>query len=387
MASQPSPSKSGSAMQREHVERLLRHGAVLTAPGPEMRAAAKHLERLGLIRVHPAQFVRCADPEDADFSRTNRHCMGRIYVDGRDQDLRCPECERRVFPDMDRKRRHRELGVEVLPQGVLAYVSGLLEKAGIGPTSICEGVFRVNAGPLGVFVCIAEFCEDPKFLARDWASTQPTCYITVDAAAADRFLDEAWLCRVGLAELVCGEADLAELVAKQAASGPPSCVRHASIPVYSKAARPQVLAPREQQGNRRLFVVELDEGVIRVQGQRVAAVQAATRYQVFRVLWEQYVEDLGQGRSPDEFQATDLDTMIRKLQEQSGKQLVDEVSIRRAINRLQTDITEAIRRRLGLPIQRDDVVETRRWKGQAGDGHGYRLNPRRVAVRPASSGA
>jgi hypothetical protein len=125
--------------------------------------------------------------------------------------------------------------------------------------------------------------------------------------------------------------------------------------------------------------------VIRVQGQRVAAAQAVTRYQVFRALWEQFVEDLGQGRPPDQFRAMDLDTLIRKLQEQSGRQLVDEVSIRRAINRLQTDITETIRRRLGLPIERDDVVGTCRWKGQGAGGHGYRLNPHRVAVRPASS--
>ncbi len=372
-------------MQREHVERLLRHGAIVTKPGPEMLAAASHLEQIGLIRVHPAEFVRCADPADADFSRTNRHCRGRIYLEGRVRDFRCPECERRVFPDMDVKRRYGEMGVEVLPHGVLAYVSALLEEAQLGPRSICEGVLRANAGPLGVFVCVADFCEDPKFLARDWAGTQPTCYVTIDPAAADRFLDEAWLCRVGLAELVCGDVDLTELVEKAAASGPPSCVRHVSIPVYTKAVRPRGPDQTERRANRRLFVVELSEGVILVEGQRVAAVQAVTRYQVFRVLWQQFVEDLRHGRPPDEFRPTDLDTMIRRLRDLSGREIVDEVSIRRAINRLQTDIMATIRRRLGLPIDRDDVVEACRWKGQAGGGHGYRLNPRCVAVRPASS--
>ena len=286
---------------------------------------------------------------------------------------------------MDGKRRHQEWRVEVLRQGVLECIGGLLEEAGLGPTSICDGVFRVRAGPLGVFVCVAELCEDPKFLARDWASTQPTCYVTVDPAAAERFLDEEWLQRVGLAELLSGEADLTEVIENAAASGPPfvraPCVR----PRLQQGRAPRGLAPQEPRVSERLFVVEVGDGVIRVQRQRVAGAQAVTRYQVFRILWQQFVEDVGQGRSPGDFRAMDLETIIQTLQEQSGRQVVDEVSIRRAINRLQTEITETIRRRLGLPIQRDDVVETCRWKGQGGGGHGYRLNPHHVAVRPASS--
>jgi len=385
MASRHSPSRNGSAMRREHVQRLLRNGVIISAPEPELLATAGQLEQLGLIQVQPTEFVRCADPQDADFSRTNRHCRGRVYLSGPLQDLRCPECERRVFPDADRKRRHQEVRIEVLAPGVLAYVFGLLEKERYERTPVCGGVLRVNSGPLGVLVCVVDYCEDPKFLAREWASTQPTCYIAVNPLAAERFLDEAWLRRVGLAELLCGETDLAELVEKTALSGPPAVIRLASIPICSRTSRPRCQDGREKGGDRRLFVVELDEGVVRVEGQRVVAAQAVTRYQVFRALWERFVEDLGQGRRVEDFRATDMETILCRLQAVSDKEVVDEVSIRRAINRLQTDIMEAIRRVLGLPIQRDDVVETCRWKGQASAEHGYRLNPRRVAVRPASS--
>ena len=74
--------------------------------------------------------------------------------------------------------------------------------------------------------------------------------------------------------------------------------------------------------------------------------------------------------------------MIRELESRTGKHIDDEMSIRRSINRLQTDIETAVKRKLGLPIDREDIIQTCRWKGQGEGDYGYRINPFTVAARP-----
>ena len=53
-----------------------------------------------------------------------------------------------------------------------------------------------------------------------------------------------------------------------------------------------------------------------------------------------------------------------------------------SVNLLQTDIEKVLKRTLGLPIGREDVVQTCNWKGQTDSGFGYRINPLSVAARP-----
>src|SRR5689334_15457406 len=92
---------------------LLRHGARFTSPTESLIEAAACLERCGLITTQTREFVRCARPEDLDFSESNRQCCGTIYVDGIDDDdndgLHCPECDRLVFAAENKKQRFAEL--------------------------------------------------------------------------------------------------------------------------------------------------------------------------------------------------------------------------------------------------------------------------------------
>src|SRR5690606_21340157 len=125
------------------------------------------------------------DPGDEDYSRSNRTCRGRVYLpDGASTDaeeLQCPECGRRVYPAYYRKNRHDELRVRVLPKGVATFVHSRLVAMSYRVEPVVEGVYRVPAGSTGVYVCIWELCAEGRFLARDWAVTQPTCYILIDA--------------------------------------------------------------------------------------------------------------------------------------------------------------------------------------------------------------
>jgi hypothetical protein len=141
--------------------------------------AGRRLEELGLVRAQVREFVRCADPQDADFPPRNRHCRGQIYLgDGLDEpghEFRCPECERPVFPERFGKRRHKELRVQVLPNGVKSHVRGELAKLNVNLRDLADGVFRVDLGEMGVVVCLVDYCAESRFLSRDWASTNPTC--------------------------------------------------------------------------------------------------------------------------------------------------------------------------------------------------------------------
>ena len=77
-----------------------------------------------------------------------------------------------------------------------------------------------------------------------------------------------------------------------------------------------------------------------------------------------------------------LPELLALLAARTGRAFVDEMTIRRTLNRLQTDLADTLRRRLGIPIQREDIIETCRWSGQGQREFGYRLNPFVVAVRP-----
>ena len=387
MASRSSRRKSGSNVSAEEAARLLRDGAVVKGPTPALLQAAKRIEKAGLIEACVREYVLCAEPQDADFPPRNRHCRGRIYLkDGLDEsgyEYRCPECERPVFPGRHRKRRHKELHTRVSRQGVEAYVSAQLTKLKADVKKIGEGVFRVDIGDMGVVVCIADYCTEEKFLTRDWAATHPTCYIVVNPKGfEERFLEEDWLRRVSLADVVSGPADLENILREQAASGPPPSVKNVSVPVYTKGPAPIVIEPLQPSREGRRFVVETGPNVVRVEGEIVIAPQAGTRFHIFHILWDSFLDDLKQTLPPEQHGLINIKDLIRELESRTGKYVEDETTIRRAVNRLQADIETAVKRKTGLPIDREDIIQTCRWKGQGEGDYGYRINPFTVAARP-----
>lgn len=236
---------------------------------------------------------------------------------------------------------------------------------------------------MGVMLCIADFCSDDKFLARDWACTQTTCYLVVNPKDIDdRFLDEDWIARASLAEIVCGGIDIQEWVQKAAGSGPPKSVRNASVPIYTKATMPIVAEPVTPYQTGRLFVVECGPNTVAVEGETVVAPQAGTRFDVFRILWDRFLDDMRQTVPSEQHTLINIKDIIKEVEARTGKYVEDETTIRRAINRLQSDIETAVKKKTGLPIDREDIVQTCRWKGQGEGDFGYRINPFTVAARP-----
>jgi hypothetical protein len=243
MASPSSPQKNAEPLAVETVAGLLRNGSLHEAGRPGVAKAAGHLVSLGLIETATTEYVRCVDHRDPDYRYIrNRSCRGRIRVDDDHDDdgdcLYCPECGRAIYPR--RKTRHKMVQVEVRPNGVAAFLEGLLKEGGLEPKQVASWVWRLDTPRGEARLVVADYCN-LEHVCRDWAAVNRACYVVVDAASCKtRFLPEPWLVWTCLADVVCGSAKLGDLLSSAAATVPTSHVR-ASVPVYSAAVRPVVL--------------------------------------------------------------------------------------------------------------------------------------------------
>jgi hypothetical protein len=389
MAFQSSRQRKGINGNPEKTNLLLRNGAVIQPPLSDILVEAKRLEDLGLLKTHLLEYVLCANPQDRDYPPRNRHCQGRIYLDNEldegGYEYRCLECERPVFPIQKRKQRYKELQVKVLPQGVKNYILDQLGKLKVNLKEITGGVYRVDVTDLGVIVCIVDSCEDPKYLTRDWAGNNPTCYIVTNPKDfKECLLNEEWLCRVSLADLASGQKDIETILHKASAALPQTMLK-ASVPVYTKGSLPIIPEPVSPPQKGRRFVVEVGSNIVRVECEIVVAPQAGIRFQIFRILWDQFFSDLKEGLPPQEFSPINLKKFKEIFYERFNQYLEDDVSLRKAINRLQTDIETTVKKKLGSAIDREDIIQTSPYQGGGKNNYGYRLNPFTVAIRPFQS--
>jgi hypothetical protein len=382
MKSRSSRQKSDLRIRPEHLSPFLQDGSAVAISSPEARAAADRLAGLGLISVQTKEYVRCSNAEDRDFPPRNRHCRGRIVVGGAAAKgaLHCPECERLVYPEQYGKRRYSDSRVQVQPENVIRYIAGLVDP--LGPVEE-RGVFRVDVDGQEVTVCVADYTA-PKFLARERASQIPTCFVVVSPVdVEERFLKESWVRRVTLAEVVADTHSLQALVRQVAAEGPPTLLLNASIPIFENGPSSVIVESPRVAIPHRTFIVEVGDNVVHVNGVKVVARQAGPRFFLFRALWGQFLKDLKEGLPPDAFSPTPAADLTQLLEARSkGTETIDELSIRRTINRLQADIESQVKKELGIPVGREDIVETCRKSGQTDTDFGYRLNPITVVVRP-----
>ncbi|MFQ5479355.1 MAG: hypothetical protein ACE5E4_12145 [Candidatus Binatia bacterium] len=356
-------------------------------PSPSVAEAARALELLGLVEVQPQTYVLCVNFKDRDitFAR-NRSCRGRIYIDRMmdegGHEYRCPDCERPVFPSSG-KQRHSEIRTNVSQPGVQSFVNARLMKLEVGVKQLADGVFKVDLDGMGVVVCIADHCNDERYLTRDWAIVTPTCYVVVNPYnLTDRFLKEEWITAVLLADIAAGAVDLPETVRKVAELGPPSMVARASVPIYTKEARAIVAKPVTPPVPGRRFTVEVGPKAVRIEGLPALAAQADAQLQVFSILWERFLQDLLNNAAPDAFRTITLSEIVSELERRQDGTVEDVTSVRRTINRLQEGFEKKVKKGLGLPIDREDVVQTLSWQGQGDETYGYRINPFTVAARP-----
>lgn len=390
MKSQSYQRKNGSNINSDTLGPFLRDGSQVQKPSPEHEATAEYVQSLGIATVQRWTYVQCANARDRDYGESNHYCSGEILLlDSLDEEggeLVCPDCDRSIYPERYGKQQFEALHTRVSREGVASYILARLTDTGERVKEVAGGVFNVDVGRDGVTVCIVDHCEDEWYLARDRASISPTCYIVVnDRDLRDRFLPEAWLCIVSLADVLAGAVNLKEVVREAAgvALAPPA-ERRASVPIYTKGAAP-VLADPVAPSPVRQFAVEVGPKAVRVEGLPVLASQAGAQFQVFLILWERFLQDLLSDVPPDAFRTITLSEIVLELEHRRGEAVDDEGTGRRAINRLQEGFEQKVKKGLGFPIDREDIVQTLSWQGQGKVAHGYRINPFIVVVRPFQS--
>jgi len=377
MKSPSSRRKSDSKVRRDVAAQLLRNGTTIKSPSPEIVSAAGYLRSLSLIDFEIVQVVRCANPEDRDFGRGPRNCSGRIVVaedhdDSKDQ-LCCPSCDRRIYPDYSEKQRSQELRSRVSSNGVISFCREMLTGLDSQVKTLSDGVFRLDVEGQEIFTCLIDFLTDGMYWSKQWAELHSVCFIAVNPNHA-RFPDGDWLTKISLAQLICGEIRLHEALSEVAARGRPRDVPQASPALFGKGPTHTIVAPLPQPSPRRQFLVEVGPKIVRVDGVTVVHGNSGPRFLVFRTLWQWFLDDLRSELPPDDFKARSISKIAEDLASQTGGGVTDENNVRKLINNLQNGIADTLKRKCGTPIGREDIVQS--WR------NGYRINPYTVVGRP-----
>lgn len=390
MASPSSRRKSASRSSPELLDKLLADGTQ-SRPSAELRVAADDLVERGIIALDERQYVRCTNPEDfGDFRYVkNRNCRGRVYLeDGLDlygDDYKCPDCDRRILPG--KKKRYEEWRVRLLPNGVKAFVKSALKDVGLVWKEVEPWAFRIDICETEVWLCVADFCDaSSQYMSREWAAgnkSKALWLVVHPRGKPERFIQEDWIPVVSLSELLTGSSSLNSLLHARAACNPVVNLGNPSLPIYTKSRRHPATFETEMPPNpKRLFVVQVTDGIVLVNGHSVIPKQAITGYPIFTILLKHHLQGMIESLPSGDYPPLSTRDICDELYNVTGKEFDDEDAIRKTINRIQNNIEKVIKRETGAPIDRCDVIETLRWKGQAEGDHGYRLNPSSVAIRP-----
>lgn len=376
MGSLSSRRRRSSVTDLPTVQRLLQGGAVLEGmPDQIVATAAAHLTELGLIEAARVSFVCCSNPRDPDYPPPTRDCLGRIRVPADDDRGICPECGRDVDLSGFEKNCCEGLEIRINEGGVMAYVASAAMEFGT-PVRAGAGLLRFRSDPTDVFLYVPELCDDEHHHRRDTATVNPTVVVTLEPSGPACVLPEPWLLRATVAALVTGQASLPRLLQMAASQPRPTTLLNASVPIFAGGVRPIIAKPPEGPPVRR-FVLQISRDQAHVEGVLIASRKSPAQLLVLRILAKHFMRSLlsmsGMPSGP-----LPADKIADRLQRLTKKD-EDPESVRKSINRLQDTIADRVKRGLGSPIGREDVIQTVPWQGEE-DPYGYQLHPENVLI-------
>jgi hypothetical protein len=383
MASRSSrPRRTGAKSDRRSLYgRLLRQGGRFPDPAPNLREAAAELTALGLILLRRSRAVLCANPDDRDFPPFNPDCTGvvelRQRADEGGGDYVCPACGRTVYPTLKAKAQIDLLTVSLDQRGIERFVAASYGDAAAGQT-FEAGVLIVPDRPQNRFICVLDFCTDPRFLEIEWMGNQPCVYVVVDSRARARLGSLGTASHVDLVALLCGGATLDRGVAHRA----PAAARRPSTDPRLRSDRPTGSSPASDQSrgrssSRRFSVGLVAEGVT-VDGILIECDPNGVPYLSFMELMQQSITDVAAGLDISPLTAEAIAERIRARLPASTAYAS---TVQKGLKRLDRRIVERLRQEARL-INEGDIIENvaraRKYRGRPG----FRLNSDRVAIDP-----
>jgi hypothetical protein len=240
------------------------------------------------------------------------------------------------------------------------------------------GVLVIPDRPQNRFICILDFCTDPKFVSAEWVGSQPCVYITVDPMMRARLDSRSDVRRVELVDLLFGGAML-DGGADHGA--PPTVHRPVANPrLLSDRPTTSLPAPDQSRGRssfHKFSVALVAEGVM-VDGIVIECDPNGVPYLSFVELMQQATTDVAAARDISPLTASAVAERIRaKLP--AGAAHAD--TVQKGLKRLDRRIVRRLRQEARF-IDEGDIIENvaraRKYHGRLG----FQLNSDRVAIDP-----
>ncbi len=125
--------------------------------------------------------------------------------------------------------------------------------------------------------------------------------------------------------------------------------------------------------------MQLIEGSLYVNNIEILNKKAVACMKVFRILFEQFLHDCKKELPPEKHMLLSITEIEKRLN--LDPEADPEHYIRKPINTIQRTIKTTLAKKLGLNIERNDVIQTVGWPGSSRRDYGYRINPFTVVVR------
>lgn len=228
-----------------------------------------------------------------------------------------------------------------------------------------NGVYYVGDQGNIVNFIILDFCTNATFLTVDKLKVHPTVLITLKKDVPDLLLT---LSTVPMVELFCQCKTLTEIFQEAAKRGVPEVIQNTSLQIlptsYISLNRVEQIMPKK------LLELQVMEGTVYINDIEVINKKAASCLNVFRVLFKQFLQDCGEELLPERHTLLN----INQLEKHLGLSLEADLEhqIRKPLNIIQRTIKATLAEKLGLSIERNDVIQTLGWQRSS---HGYRINP------------
>ena len=159
---------------------IFKRGKKIDLPAPALEALADRLADKGLLTIERRTYVRCVNPLDDDQQYVkDTSCAGRILLradlDEDNQDYRCPDCGRVIFPG--RKQKHQMVKLRPVPNAIRGFIRGLLEQLDVEVREAPSGLFRLSGRSGEVQVAVADFCQQRAVFQRGYPAVESLVFV------------------------------------------------------------------------------------------------------------------------------------------------------------------------------------------------------------------
>ncbi len=167
-------------MRADRRSSIFKRGKKIDLPAPTIEATVERLAYMGLLTVERRTYVRCVNPLDDDQQYVkDTSCAGRIMLradlDADNQDFRCPDCGRVIYPA--KKQKFQMMKLRPVQEAIRGFIRGLLEQLGVEVREDPNGLFRLSGRAGEVQVAVADFCQQRAVFKKGYPAVESLVFV------------------------------------------------------------------------------------------------------------------------------------------------------------------------------------------------------------------